>query len=199
MFPHVPQFDVSVCRFLHTPLQLVCPDVQHVPLEQTWPDEHTAPQLPQLAVVVKFTHTFEQQLCPEAQQTPLQGVVPAAHDRQSVPAWLHPLAQVVVAGVGHCPFALQTAAAVFRLPVHDCPAPHEVPLDLFVVTVHIEVPVEHDVVPFWQALGWHVALGVHDLHAPPRQNRFAPQFIPSDTAVLLSMQTGPPVLHAKVP
>jgi hypothetical protein len=184
---------------LHVPLQLVCPDPQQVPLEQTWPDEHTLPQPPQLVVEVSITHTFEQQLCPEAQQTPAQGVVPAAHERQSLPAELHPLAQVVVAGVGHCPFALQTAAAVFTVPVHDCPAPHVVPLDLFVVSVHIELPVAQDVVPFWQALGWQVAPWVHDAHVPPRQKRFMPQFIPSDAAVLESMQTSAPVEHEIVP
>lgn len=199
LVPHDPQFCVSVCRLLHVPLQLVCPDPQQIPLEQTWPDEHTVPQLPQLVVDVNATHTFEQQLCPEPQQTPLHGVVPAAHDRQSVPAALHPLAQLVVAGVGHCPFALQTAAAVFTVPLHDWPAPHVVPLDLFELTVHIELPVEHDVVPFWQALGWQVAPWVQDAHVPLRQNRFIPQFIPSDAAVLVSMHTTAPVEHEMVP
>jgi hypothetical protein len=184
---------------LHVPVQLVCPDAQQVPLEQTCPDEHTAPQLPQLAVEVNVTHTFEQQLCPEAQQTPAHAVVPAAHERQSVPAALHPLAQLVVAGVGHCPLVLQSAAGVFTFPVHDCAAPHVVPLDLFVVTVHAELPVAHDVVPFWQALGWHAAFWVHAAQVPPLQNRFVPQFIPSDAAKLVSMQTTAPVVHEMVP
>lgn len=199
LVPHAPQLDASLCRSLQVPPQLVCPDAQQVPLEQTWPDEHTLPQLPQLVVVVNVTQTLEQQLCPAAQQTPAQGVVPVAQDKQSVPAALHPLVQVVVAGVGHCPFALQSAAAVLTPPEQDCPAPHEVPLILLVVTVHIELPVAHDVVPFWQALGWQGASWLHIAQVPARQNRFIPQLVPSDAAVLLSIQTDAPVAHAMVP
>jgi len=199
LVPHAPQFCVSVCRLLQVPPQLVCPDGQQVPLEQTCPDEQTLPQLPQLAVVVNATHTFEQQLCPEAQQIPAQGVVPAPHDKQSVPAALHPLAQVVRAGVGHCPFALQTAAAVVTAAEHACTAPHGVPLCLLVVTVHIELPLAHDVVPFWQALGWQVASWVQVAQVPARQNRFIPQFIPSEAAMLVSLQTTAPVEHEMVP
>lgn len=60
--PHAPQLLGSVCKLAQVPLQLVCPDGQHVPLEQICPLEHTLPQRPQLAVVVSVTHVFEQQL-----------------------------------------------------------------------------------------------------------------------------------------
>ena len=94
---------------------------------------------------------------------------------------------------------MQTAAAVVTPAAHDCTAPQGVPLCLFVVTVHIELPVAHDVVPFWQALGWQGASWAHIAHVPPRQNRLIPQFIPSETAMLVSLQTTAPVEHVMVP
>jgi hypothetical protein len=69
---------------------------------------------------VTSTQTPPQQPWPAWQQTPLQATTPAVQVRQSVPAVLQPLAQVVVAAVGHTPAPLQATAAVLMPLAHDC-------------------------------------------------------------------------------
>jgi uncharacterized membrane protein len=49
----VPQWLMSVCKFTQAPEQAVVPVAQVVvqaPFEQTWPEVHALPQLPQFAV-----------------------------------------------------------------------------------------------------------------------------------------------------
>ena len=53
--PHPPQFWLSLVGFEHVPPQLLRPvwhESWQVPFEQTWPDSHAVPRLPQLAVSV---------------------------------------------------------------------------------------------------------------------------------------------------
>jgi hypothetical protein len=158
--------------------------VQQDPLTQAWPVVQLMPHWPQLEVVFSAAHTFEQQPCPAAQQVPEQAVVPDVQVRQSVSVELQPFVHAIVPGVGHCPLALQTAAAVL-IPVaaeHEAAAPQLVFAALFVVSVQTELPLEHDVVPFLHGLaGWHAVPSVHEAQVPARQNRFVPQLVPSET------------------
>jgi hypothetical protein len=86
---------------------------------QIWPAEHAVVHVPQFCVVSSGVHVLLQHPWPAAQHVPLQAVWPAPHVRQSVPAELQPLVQVVTVGVGHCPLLLQIAAAVVRPPEQD--------------------------------------------------------------------------------
>jgi hypothetical protein len=114
---------------------------------------------------------------------PAHAVVPAVQVKQSVPAALQPFGHVVVAGVGHWPFALQVTAAVLTPFTHDCAGPHEVPDVLLPVSVHTGTPVVHEFVPVLQGLaGWQVEPCAHGMQAPVRQKEPVPQLIPSGAA-----------------
>jgi len=82
-------------------------------------------------------------------------VSPARQALQSVPAALHAEAQVIIV-VTHCATALHVASDVLTPPVHDCIAPHSVPIGLLPLFTQTEAPVEHDV---WPTL--HGSVGVH--------------------------------------
>jgi hypothetical protein len=69
--PHIPQFELSLCVFVQTPLQFV-PDVQtpvHTPLWQICPDVHIVPHIPQFELSDLISV-----------QAPLQLVVPEEHN-----------------------------------------------------------------------------------------------------------------------
>jgi hypothetical protein len=97
-------------------------------------------------------------------------------------AGLQPFAHAIVVAE-QVPEPLQTAALVFVFEVglQDAAAPQGVPIPTFPVSLHIMLPVVHDVVPVLQALvgGWQVWLGVQAPQVPPRQNRFVPHMAPS--------------------
>jgi hypothetical protein len=111
-----------------------------------------------------------------------------------------PLAQGVTVGVGHWPFALQTAAAVVLPFVHVGPAPHGVPGDLLPVSTHADMPVAQDVAPLLQTLaGVQVLPWVHGEQVPFRQKRLVPHGRPFETAAPVSLQTGAPLAQESVP
>jgi hypothetical protein len=150
---------------------------------------HAIPHWPQLST------SLEVSLQPVGQL-----VWPVGQVAQSVPAVLQvPLGHVIVAAT-HIPVALHAAGAVTTPPVHDWPAPHNVPEPLLVVSVQTIVPVEHVVIPFLHGLaGWHAWPAVQDTQAPARQTRFVPQAVPSGWFAPLSVQTGLPVEQLSVP
>ena len=68
------------------------------------------------------------------------------------------------------------------------------------VSVHTDVPVEHDVVPEWHWLvGVHEAPAVHAVHVPLLHTWLVPQVVPLATDVPVSVQTGKPVAQLTVP
>jgi hypothetical protein len=79
--------------------------------------------------------------------------------------------------------------------------PHDVPLLAFPVTLHVDVPVAHDVTPVLQTLlpGTHAALAVQDTQLPLEQTRLVPHVVPLERAVLVSVHDGVPPVHDSVP
>jgi hypothetical protein len=67
--------------------------------------------------------------------------------------------------------------------------------------VHVDVPVEHDVVPVWHRLplGLHESPVVQLTHAPEEHTWFVPQGVPSAALLPVSVQTMPPSAHVAVP
>jgi hypothetical protein len=111
---------------------------------------------------------------------------PVVHEtdpvRQGLPPGLHaaPVAQAV-----HVP-ALQTSLV-----------PHGVPGATLPVAVHVDTPVEHEVVPVAHRFppGAHDAPAVHAMQAPPLHTRFCPHDVPSAALVPVSLQAMPPSAH----
>ena len=73
-----------------------------------------------------------------------------------MPAVLQVLLGHCIVAAPHVPFALHIAGSVSVPFAHDWPAPHSVPMPLFVVSTQTIEPVVHDVAPFLHGLaGWH--------------------------------------------
>jgi hypothetical protein len=118
---------------------------------------------------------------------------------QSVPALLQALGQVAVV-VTHAALALHIAAEVLTPPVHDCAAPHSVPVGLLMVVAQTDVPVVHDVLPYLHGLlGVQVRPAVQETQLPVLQTMFMPQVAPSASEVPASVQTALPVEQDSVP
>ena len=63
---------------------------------------------------------------------------------------------------------------------------------------HTELPVEHDVVPVWQAFaGVQATLAVQEMQAPELQTWSVPQVVPSGM-LPVSVQTAVPLAHSRV-
>ena len=87
-----------------------------------------------------------------------------------------------------------------QVPPLQTPPLHVLPADLFVVAVHTDCPVLHEVTPFMHAFeGVQVSPAVHDEHVPLKHTRFVPQVVPFDIAFPVSLQTAPPAVHEIVP
>ena len=103
-------------------------------------------------------------------------------------------------GVGHCPLALQTSAAVTFPAEQDFAAPHDVPCGLLAPATQTWEPVAHENDPVLQtSVGWHAPPAVHAEQVPSRHTWLLPQVVPFATFVLLSVQTGAPVAQVRVP
>jgi hypothetical protein len=119
----------------------------------------------------------------------LQTDTPVEHDVD--PVW-HGLTGVHAAFAVH---ALQEPLSQTAL------VPHVVPLARLVpVSLQTETPVEHDVVPVWQALaGVHETPAVHGAQEPLSQTALAPHTVPLVALVPVSVQTGEPPVQTIVP
>jgi hypothetical protein len=149
----------------------------HAPALQTW----FVPQTVPFALgVVPFTHIW----VPVAQE-----VTPT---RQG--SGFPPQASPSVQGV-HTP-PLQTSGAVGV-------TSQVVPFAFAAPSTQVEVPVEQEVTPEWQApsgLVVQASPAVHGVQRPPLQTRFEPQGVPFGSgAAALSPQVCVPVLHEVVP
>jgi hypothetical protein len=116
---------------------------------------------------------------------------------------LHADAQVIIV-VTHCARALHVASDVLTgtplTSVHDCVAPHNVPIGLLPLFTHTEAPVEHDVVPTLHgSVGVHATPAVHGTQLPELQTWFTPQPVPLASDVPVSMQVWLPVEQICVP
>jgi hypothetical protein len=134
---------------------------------------------------------FVPQDAPFARLVPVsvQVAAPLAHD--CVPVWQ------VLAGVQVEPVTQGTHTAEA---LHTISVPQVVPVALFVVSMHTDVPVAHEVAPFLHGLaGWQTVPAVQVLHAPARHTRFVPHCVPSARFVVASVQVATPVLHVCVP
>jgi hypothetical protein len=131
-----------------------------------------------------------------------QLVAPPTHAAlQAIVEALHPVeGQVVVAGAGHWPLALQICAAVCTPPMQVCPAPHEVPALLLVVSTHDWEPVEHEKDPFLQGLvGAQLPPSLQAEQTPePLQTMLVPQLAPVGL-LPVSTQTSEPVAQENAP
>jgi hypothetical protein len=95
---------------------------------------------------------------------------------------------------------LHVASDVRTPPVHDCIAPHSVPIGLLPLFTQTEPPVEHDVVPTLHGSDdVHVTPAVHGTQLPELQTMFTPQPVPFESDVPVSMQVWLPVLQICVP
>ncbi len=115
--------------------------------------------------------------------------VPVVHD--VVPVW-HTLVGVHAAPTVHA----------WHDPLsHTSLVPQLAPLATLVpVSVHTDVPVEHDVTPVSQGLGGvHEVPAVHALHTPLLHTLLAPQLEPSARSLPVSVHTGMPVVQEIVP
>jgi hypothetical protein len=114
-------------------------------------------------------------------------------EQSIAPAW-----QALDVGVHDAP-----ATQAMHPPLsQSIPAPQEVPLVTSIpVSVQVEVPVAHDVVPWWHALvGVHVRPGVQATHPPSSQTSPVPHVVPFDVPLgPVSVQTGTPVAQSMVP
>jgi hypothetical protein len=79
--------------------------------------------------------------------------------------------------------------------------PHEVPLaTLLPVSVHVDTPVEHDVVPVWHTFaGVHATPAVHELHVPLSHTSLVPHEVPLAASLPVSVHVDTPVEHDVVP
>lgn len=110
-----------------------------------------------------------------------------------VPQTMGPVWQAFPAGV-HTIAAVHATHALEEL--HTMFVPHELPAVLFAPSTQTDDPVEQDVVPALQGLGLvvHPRLGVHEVHIPFLQNRFAaPHIAPSPSDVPRSEHMAIPV------
>jgi hypothetical protein len=148
---------------------------------------------PQFEFVFSAAQTPLQQSMPAAQQVLPHSTCPPPQTKQSVPEQT-PVAQAIIAGAEQTP-AVHVEARVFTPALQDCAGGQALPLALFEPSMHCAVPVEQEVVPwFLQGLvGVQGAPSMQVRHIPPRQNRLLPQFVPSETDVPRSLQTGAPV------
>jgi hypothetical protein len=166
------------------------------PRRQKFGSTHALPQYPQLASsVFTLTHTPEQLVYPTSHahahapavhaQCALTGSVPlqllhappqhTAGDPHEVPSPRLPVGEHVDAPVAHEVVPLwqadglhETPAvhATHEPPLHTMFVPHEVPSATLPVALHVGVPVEQSVCPFWQGLpaGLHGWFAVHAPH-----------------------------------
>jgi hypothetical protein len=134
------------------------PDVHatHAPLSQTW-------LLPQAVPLATFV------VVPPQVEPPVEHDVVAVW--HALPAGWHAWPDV---------HAMQ-----LPLPSHTWLDPHVVPAEAFDENAHVEVPVEHVVIPVWQTLlvGLHATPAVHATHAPLSQTWLLPQAVPLATFV----------------
>jgi hypothetical protein len=80
-------------------------------------------------------------------------------------------------------------------------APQDVPLvALLPVSMHVEVPLAHEVVPVWHAfVGVHADPAVHAVHAPVSQTAFVPHGAPFGALPVALHVSTPGVAHVAVP
>jgi hypothetical protein len=133
--PHVPQLELSLCRFVQAPLQIENP-VWHVtaqlPPLQTVPEGQAKPQLPQCAwSVVRFTHVPPQLVSPAWQlrvQTPLMQIFPARQLVPQLPQWLISVSRLAQVAPQFCCSIGQLHTIPHCQPVkvltNTCPIPH---------------------------------------------------------------------------
>ena len=176
-FPVSAQTDVPVT-------QEVAPVRQALAGVQATPAVHD-PQAPLL-------HTmFVPQTVPSTSLLPVSEQ-PMFGEQTVCPAWQG------FAGVQACP----TVQAVQAPPLHTMFVPQEVPLAAFPDSVQTGAPVSQEVVPVRQGLPLmlQVAPTVQLTQLPVEpQTLFVPQVVPAATSVPLSLQTGDPLAHARVP
>jgi hypothetical protein len=98
--------------------------------------------------------------------------------------------------------ATPTVQAVHVPLLHTMFVPQEVPLAALADSVQTGAPVVHDVVPVRQGLPLtlQVAPAVQLTQLPVEpQTLLVPQLVPAATRLPVSLQTGVPVEHARVP
>jgi hypothetical protein len=114
---------------------------------------------------------------------------PVAHDVVPRSHWLVGVQDAPAVQAVHVP-PLQTMLVPQAVPF--CAGPS--------VSVHVGVPVEHEVVPVWHgSAGVHAEPEVQLTQAPSSQTMFVPQTVPSDAVLPVSLQTEVPPLHVRVP
>jgi hypothetical protein len=185
--PHDVPFASAVPSSVHTGT----PEVQEVdPVWQAFVGVQVAPVVHALHAPLSQT-SFVPQEVPLVAAIPVsvQADAPVVHD--VIPVWQ------AFAGVHARPAVQGTHAPL----LHTAFVPHDVPsVAAFPLSVHVDEPEAHDVVPVWQAFaGVQERPVVQAAQVPPLHTWFVPHESPFVAGVPVSVQVATPLAHDVVP